>query len=355
MSAFENKFDISASPKWYHHLFFWIAIIIIFITRATYEDTSHTFKTSFTYVLCHLTPIIPLSYLIAYIIIPKFYQKKKYWLTAILLLFIYYIASALGRIMIVHVGEPIVRIPPYYTESIQEILTDLPKLIFHYFPQIFTISLIFTFIKTFIEYNRVTQKSILLDKEKATAELSLLKAQLNPHFLFNTLNNIYMLSLDNSPKTPESIGKLSEILDHILYKCNRKYVSLSSEISLLENYIALEKLRYDDRLKVNFSKDIGYDIEIAPLILLSLVENAFKHGAGEDSGSPEITIDIVLKDNLFTFNIMNTIATTYESNHKGYLGLTNIRKQLDLIYSNSYNLNIIPQTNTFAVNLQITL
>jgi LytS/YehU family sensor histidine kinase len=115
----------------------------------------------------------------------------------------------------------------------------------------------------------------------------MLKTQLNPHFLFNTLNNIYVLSLENSEKTQKSIEKLSKILDHVLFRCNTKYVSLSSEIELLENYIELEKLRYDDRLQINFNNHIEQDVKIAPLILLSLVENAFKHGAGEDSVSPK--------------------------------------------------------------------
>lgn len=96
-----------------------------------------------------------------------------------------------------------------------------------------------------------------------------------------------MLSLENSEKTQKSIEKLSKILDHVLFRCDTKYVSLSSEIELLENYIELEKLRYDDRLQINFNNHIEQDVKIAPLILLSLVENAFKHGAGEDSVSPK--------------------------------------------------------------------
>jgi len=128
------------------------------------------------------------------------------------------------------------------------------------------------------------QKTLQIDKEKIETELNLLKAQLNPHFLFNTLNNIYVLALENSSKTAYSIEKLSEILDYILYRCTDKYSSLKAEVKMLENYIELEKLRYDDRLRVTLKKQIEKDIAIAPLILLSFVENAFKHGAGEDSG-----------------------------------------------------------------------
>ena len=179
--------------------------------------------------------------------------------------------------------------------------------------------------------------------------------ELNPHFLFNTLNNIYTLSLNNSPKAPISIGKLSNILDHILYRCNSTFVSLSSEIELLRNYIELEKLRYDKRLKVNIHTNIESDREIPPLILLSLVENAFKHGAGEDSGSPEIDIQISNTEALFVFKIVNTVSNDYENKNKnkGNIGLLNIRKQLDLIYNKAYHLNIENLEHSFIVVLEI--
>ncbi|PKG42283.1 hypothetical protein CXF67_11255 [Psychroflexus sp. MES1-P1E] len=181
----------------------------------------------------------------------------------------------------------------------------------------------------------------------------MLKAQLNPHFLFNTLNNIYVLSLENSPKTPKSIEKLSKILDHVLFRCNTKYVSLSSEIELLENYIELEKLRYDDRLQINFNNHIEQDGKIAPLILLSLVENAFKHGAGEDSVSPKIDIDFYNTDIQFKFIISNTIAVEPDQIERTAIDLKNIKKQLNLTYPNRFELRINTLPKLFTVTVQI--
>lgn len=202
-------------------------------------------------------------------------------------------------------------------------------------------------------FKRSKEKEILLSKERSDVELKTLKAQLNPHFLFNTLNNIYSLSLDNSPKTPVAIGKLSDILDHVLYKCNSQLVSLSSEIELLKNYIELEKLRYGERLEITFDTQIENDILIPPLLLLSLVENAFKHGAGEDSGSPKIAISVLQETNHFAFEIENTVAKEYVSKDKESIGLTNIKKQLDLIYGIHYVLDIQSSSGMFKVILQI--
>jgi len=284
------------------HIAFWGTLFVLGLSRALMKE-NHSLMKTFVYDLCMLAPQVLMAYYLAYFVIPKFFLKKKLYGSILLFLLGTYVMGVLARILIVHIGETLVRVPPFIQEPILEIFMDWKKLLLHYIPAIYSVSLIFLFIKYFVEYNRIREKDLTLDKEKAEGELKTLKAQLNPHFLFNTLNNIYTLSLVNSPKAPESIGKLSEILDHILYKCNSKFVLLSSEIKLLEDYIDLEKLRYDERLQVSFKTNIETDAEIPPLILLSLVENSFKHGAGEDSGSPKIEISITNKNSLFTFEI----------------------------------------------------
>ncbi len=303
--------------------------------------------------LCIHIPQIIASYFFAYYLIPNFISKKNYVYSLVLFLLASYILSALERIFTVHIGEELVRLKPFEKESIYEILTDLHKLLIQYLPALYTVSFQFLFVKYFLDYKRSRDQETQLSKEKVEVELKMLKAQLNPHFLFNTLNNIYSLSVDNSPKVPESIGKLSEILDHILYKCDNQLVSLSSEIALLKNYIELEKLRYDERLEITFDTNIEEDIQIPPLLLLSLVENAFKHGAGEDSGSPKIAIRISNKNADFTFEISNSVSREYENKEKENIGLFNIRKQLDLIYGNNYKMDIKLESNSFSVILQI--
>ncbi len=332
------------------HLLFWIGIVLLTIPQNVLES-EEPFLNALVYKICILIPQISASYFFAYFVIPKYVSKKKYIVSLGLTILGTYFFAVLARALIIHVGEPLVRTPPFEKETIVEIITQFRFLLLHYVAHIYSTVFIFLAVKYFMNYKAVKEKELLFTKEKVASELKTLKAQLNPHFLFNTLNNIYVLSLENSPKTPKSIEKLSNILDHVLYRCNSKYVSLSSEIALLENYIELEKLRYDDRLEINFNNCIEQDGEIAPLILLSLVENAFKHGAGEDSGSPKITIDLYNTQNEFKFVISNTVATQSDRLERTPIGLKNIKKQLNLIYPGRFELQIDSSSKLFVVTI----
>ena len=334
------------------HFLFWIAILLLTIPQNVLESDQPYINT-LVYKICVLIPQILSSYFVAYFVIPKYLSKKRYAISLFLLIIGTYFFAVLARVFIIHVGENLVRKPPFEQETLLEIVTQLRLLLLHYVPAIYSTVFIFLAIKFFLNYKAVKEKELLLTKEKVATELKTLKAQLNPHFLFNTLNNIYMLSIENSPKTPKSIEKLSKILDHVLYRCNTKYVSLTSEIELLENYIELEKLRYDDRLEINFNNHLDQDGEIAPLILLSLVENAFKHGAGEDSGSPKIDIDLYNTNTQFKFVISNTVVTESDRIERTPIGLKNIKKQLNLIYPNRFELQIDNCPKLFTVTVKL--
>lgn len=334
------------------HFLFWIGIVLLTIPQNVLESEQPYINT-LVYKICVLIPQILASYFVAYFVIPKFSSKKKYVISLFLLIIGTYFFAVLARVFIIHIGENLVRKGSFEQETILEIVIQLRFLVLHYVPAIYSTVFIFLAVKFFMNYKAVKEKELRLTKEKVASELKTLKAQLNPHFLFNTLNNIYVLSLDNSPKTPRAIEKLSKILDHVLYRCNTKYVSLSSEIELIENYIELEKLRYDDRLEINLNNHIEQDGEIAPLILLSLVENAFKHGAGEDSGSPKIEINLYNSNEEFVFVISNTVATESDRLERTPIGLKNIKKQLDLIYPNRFALHIDNSPKVFTVTVKI--
>jgi sensor histidine kinase YesM len=334
------------------HTLFWLSILLLAIPKNVLEN-KHTFMSAFIFNICFLIPKILASYFIAYFIISKLLTQKKYLISFLLFIGSAYVFSILGRVLIVYIGEPLVRTPPFEQETFVQILMGFEQLSLSYLPDIYTTVFIFLAVKFIINFKEIKEKELASKTEKVASELKTLKAQLNPHFLFNTLNNIYVLSLDNSPKAPKSIEKLSKILDHVLYRCNTKFVSLSSEIELLENYIDLEKLRYDDRLQINFNNYIEQDGEIAPLILLSLVENAFKHGAGEDSGSPKIDIDLYNTTTQFKFIISNTVAAEADEKERTAIGLKNIKKQLALIYSNRFELYIHDTGKLFTVTVQI--
>lgn len=334
------------------HLLFWVAILVLVIPKSYVLD-----ELSLLYVLvfntCLLIPKILASYFVAYFIIPKFLDEKKYILACILFLISAYVFIVFARILVVYVGEPLARQPPFEQETIVQILTETRALVLYYLPMTYATVFIFLAAKYLTNFMELKERDLAFQREKVATELKMLKAQLNPHFLFNTLNNIYILSIENSPKTPSSIEKLSKILDHVLYRCNGKYVSLSSEITLLENYIELEKLRYDDRLQISFGNHIEQDGEIAPLILLSLLENAFKHGAAEDGGAPKIALDFYNNEKQFTCIISNTITAGIEGVERVPIGLQNIKKQLHLIYEENYKLHIDRSSKMFTVTLTI--
>jgi LytS/YehU family sensor histidine kinase len=190
------------------------------------------------------------------------------------------------------------------------------------------------------------------------AELKLLKAQIHPHFLFNTLNNLYGLTLEKSDEAPDLVLQLSEILDYILYRCNEKQVLLSEEINNLKNYIEIEKVRYSEKLKlkINFPP-ISEDFKIAPLILLPFVENAFKHGVSKSTGIAFVEIKIKIDNKILTFNIFNSKnpGTNSNDNYSKGIGLSNVRKRLELMYPDQFELIINDENEHFSINLLLQL
>ncbi|RZJ53924.1 MAG: histidine kinase [Flavobacterium sp.] len=356
MSPFEKLIKYTTAHRVATHILFWLCIYVMFTNKNNLSDSPkdlsfERLETAFD----EFFSIIG-AYFISYRILPRLMNAKKHGIIWLELILGCYAISVLERIIVVHGIEPIIRIPPFEQESIFEILTDIPKLFSSYFLHTFSLSAFFVFIKLIKDQYIIQKKALLLEKQKAETELKILKAQLNPHFLFNTLNNIYSLSLINSPITSQSIAVLSEILDCVLYRCSSTYVPISQEINLLNNYISLEKLRYDERLSVIFNHSVDQNGSIAPLILLSLVENAFKHGAGEDIGSsPIIEIDLKLLDNCFEFTVKNSINDTNSETESGKIGLNNIIQQLDKIYPENYTFNVTKTDKDFTAYLKINL
>lgn len=190
------------------------------------------------------------------------------------------------------------------------------------------------------------------------AELNALKAQVHPHFLFNTLNNLYALSLNQSAKSPQLILNLSNILRYMLYECNTGEVLLNQEIAMLQQFISLEKLRYEDRLDINFNIYGDTDGKlIAPLLMLPLVENAFKHGAGEQMGDAWININLYVMRDELKLKISNSkvAGANNRAGKTGNIGLQNLMKRLELIYPTSHSLKIMDDHDTFLAVLDLRL
>jgi len=207
------------------------------------------------------------------------------------------------------------------------------------------------------DHIKLKQTAQQLRIEKQEAELNYLKSQTNPHFLFNTLNNIYSLARDKSDLAPESILRLSEILRFMLYKTSGEYIAVGQEVKIIEDYISLEKLRYDDSLRVHFEQDIR-DLQqpLPPLLLIPLVENAFKHGVSETRDQPFVDIHLRVDPKNLTFSVRNSREKSPDDNPgiKEKIGLTNLRRQLELLYT-EYALSVHQTETTFTANLKINL
>jgi two-component system LytT family sensor kinase len=201
---------------------------------------------------------------------------------------------------------------------------------------------------------RQTAQQLRLGKQEA--ELSYLKSQTNPHFLFNTLNNIYSLARDKSDLAPESILRLSKILRFMLYEANGEFISIEKELEIISDYIALEKLRYDDSLRIDFKYEVeDMRQQLPPLLLIPLIENAFKHGASETSDQSFVDIHLSADQQQLTFVVRNSSENVDEKKSvKENIGLSNLRRQLELLYTD-YNLTAHQDKTMFTAVLKINL
>jgi len=202
------------------------------------------------------------------------------------------------------------------------------------------------------------KQTIQAEQRKAVAELKLLKAQLHPHFLFNTLNNLYSHLLEYSPKSPEIVLQLSALLRFMIYESNIPKIPLTKEMELLQNYISLEQLRYGDRLEISLS--VSGEIEkyqIAPLLLLPFLENAFKHGTSKQIDQCWINLDLSMEGDMLCFKLINSIDPHSKedlTNNKG-IGLVNVVQRLRLLYKDKYHFDTTRLEEVFVVNLKLTL
>lgn len=205
----------------------------------------------------------------------------------------------------------------------------------------------------YFELQKTTQR---LKIEKQEAELAFLKSQTNPHFLFNTLNNIYSLAKDKAPLAGDSILRLSGIMRYMLYQGNQPTISIKQEIELLNDYLELEKLRYGNFLQLDFTYKVhSMQQQIPPLLLVPLVENAFKHGVSQSVQNAFLKIDLSVTEQLFCFTVVNSMPDEDATNIPiENIGLTNLRKQLSLLYSD-YELKAEPKNGNFNAQLTINL
>jgi two-component system LytT family sensor kinase len=211
----------------------------------------------------------------------------------------------------------------------------------------------FYFLRAWYEQQRLAQELL---RDKAFAQLELLKNQVQPHFIFNTLNNIYSLSLKNSPRTSDLIYRLSSLLSYMLYDSRQEFIPVSKEMEYIHNYIELEKIRYGERLDVAVNCFDAVDqFTIPPLLILPLVENSFKHGVSNDVGNSWIRVDVTVKDDWLTVKIENSRVADQVNGHAIYkgIGMENVKKRLEIIYPDRHEFKCMSEGQSFLTILKL--
>jgi LytS/YehU family sensor histidine kinase len=218
-------------------------------------------------------------------------------------------------------------------------------------------AVLFAVFKMFRKYYLKMEETQMLERENIEAEAKWLKAQVHPHFLFNTLNNIYSSILIRSPKAADLLDNLSNLLRYMIHENDEQFVPLEKEIQLLNNYIGLQKVRYDERLQIDMEVKGEYEHEmVAPFLMIPFLENAFKHGVSKLNAQKWIRILVRAESDRLFFSISNSKPASLNAPNKTTgIGLDNVRKRLEYIYHGEYDFGITETENVFAVNLNVPL
>ncbi|MCL3781580.1 GHKL domain-containing protein [Prolixibacteraceae bacterium JC049] len=337
------------------HITFWLtSIFLSLMLFYIYGDfrlkiTWDILAKVFTYNIGFATAV----YTNLYFLFPRFLKKRKYIQYFISLLVTLFVSALFIDLIFV-----------YPLNFLFDPYGDFSSIKFSILFQFFLSStgyVVFTSIlkvvDEWIELQNVRIKLKETEKQRLNAELDTLKAQINPHFFFNSLNNIYSLALECSEKTPDLILKLSELMRHVLYDSQHDYIDINRELEFIQNYIDLQKIRYTNDEVIEFTHQVDSYKKVAPLIFQPFIENAFKHGAKNANENAFIRIDFQTQsDDLLIFSIINQKGSKDDLNtsHKG-IGVENVKKRLKLLYLNEHELSITQSDTIYSVKLILKL
>lgn len=336
------------------HMFFWLSSIaflcFIFFLTSRSLNLSLIAKAIITNIGFALG-----VYLNLYVLIPRYLKRKSYIFYIFWLVILLTSTSLLIQLLIVYPLRNILEV----SEQFQSLSTDTHSAFFFATFFYVLVSSFLKFINDWLSMQDLNYKLAKIEKEKLAAELKTLKGQLNPHFLFNSLNNIYSLALVKSDKVPELILKLSDLMRHIIYESKENYISIEKEIDFVDNFIALQKIRTSKKTKIRYTKNGELPSgKIAPLLFEPFIDNAFKHGLPGTEDSDYIDIGFTFKpNNLIEFHLENNFEDSgvWDKKDSG-IGIENVKQRLLHLYSQKeYTLSITKKNNIFSVNLQLEL
>ncbi|SFW37978.1 sensor histidine kinase [Cellulophaga fucicola] len=335
-----------------HHIIFWCIYFIFNSLR--YSNIHQDFMLSFHMNLIGFPIHMAIAYFNVYYLMPKFVFKKKYFSYTISV-----IATLLVMLLVKYYATYYFIGPNVWPEGPEE----LEGLTLNYATTMMVgelyVSSFVAAIKLTIDWLKEHSKLHELEKRQLSTELRFLRSQVSPHFFFNTLNNVYSLTLEKSDRAPEVILKLSELMRYLLYATKKNKQDLKSELDCIQNYLDLERLRFDESLNINFS--ISGDLEnkrISPMLLIPVIENCFKHGASKNIGDMIIDIDVQVSEDFLHFKVSNTIPVHSPESlipiRSGGIGLSNLKKRLELGYKKEdYHLSIYEKEKMFNVILKL--
>ncbi|MDY0183901.1 MAG: histidine kinase [Proteiniphilum sp.] len=328
------------------HIIFWFCawFFFFFYYKRYSEINSYTFGASLINLIVAIITVYTFNYHLIPNILLKNKKRKFFAFAFVTIVMFFYIQLLLTLLLVVKQLSDGHHLFPE--------MLDIVMLFFNLFFVVF-IAIAIKFYKRWNEKDFQEQK---VQKEKVEAELQMLKTQINPHFLFNTLNSIYVLAMKQSEQTANTVMKLSDILDYILYRIDTPKIAISNEIKIIENYIELEKIRFSNRIDINFTTDLkSQGIQIPPMLIIPFIENAFKHGVAKSIEKSWIKISLKETDGALNILVANSKTQSKVEDKTGGIGLMNVKKRLSLLYKEKYELNIFEEQMQYTVSLSIPI
>lgn len=330
-----------------HSLFWALSFYVLF--RLFCTDEKYV-ETDLIYTFLFHISLVLIVYLNLNFLLPRFFQTKRYGLYVLGFAFVLAFGTLLNHLTFQYLADWLFQ--GYYFISYYN-WGDILEFTFTYM----ALSTLLHLSKSWFELNEKKKAINRLEREKLDAELLSLKSQINPHFLFNSLNNLYSLSLDKDSRLPDLLLRLSDNLRYMLYESGDTFVPLQKEIQFLENYIDLQRIRAPERVEILFSVDGKIkDKTIAPLLLIHFVENAFKFGAKGSNTKAFVHAHCEIQDKILLFKIKNNKGKlAIPPKQSGGIGLSNTRKRLELLYPKHHELRIEDNEEYFEVFLTLIL
>ncbi len=331
------------------HTIFWCGVLFFYTYFFGFDSNDFSYVLSFSLFLMPIT--IATTYVSIYKLIPEYLITKRYFQFVLYSLYTLIISTYL---ILLSVFFGLVYLSDFKYINMAPISRNLVFVAIAVYLVVIIVSA-FKLLKLNLKHTEKAKsletKILETQLKLKEQELNYLKMQIHPHFLFNTLNTMYGFALKKADETPEMILKLSNLLDYLLYQVDKPFVPLVTEINHIKDYIELEKMRFNNALKINFNhNNISKTIKIAPMLLLPFIENSFKHGSLQH-GVLNINIDLNCNEENIDFKIKNSYNKPKTASNG--IGLENIKKRLDLVYKNNYNLTISDNEGVFKISLNL--